>query len=149
VWDFRSGIRKNLSPIQGQKGTGSRIRIRNTGCPLIRSGGVLKFLHTLFFRFEETPEGLDIDIGTGDKEEASSHKFSNGDNVEVVEGELQNLQGRVIAVDGTKITILPKHEDLKDPLDFQAKELRKYFRQVSQPSFTYLLIEKYLKMCCF
>jgi transcription antitermination factor NusG len=90
-----------------------------------------EFLHTFLFRFEETPEGLDIDIGTGDKEEASSHKFSNGDNVEVVEGELQNLQGRVVAVDGTKITILPKHEDLKDPLDFQAKELRKYFRQVS------------------
>ncbi len=89
--------------------------------------------YTLLYRFEETPEGLDIDIGTGDKEEASSHKFSNGDNVEVVEGELQNLQGRVIAVDGTKITILPKHEDLKDPLDFQAKELRKYFRQVSPP----------------
>lgn len=79
-------------------------------------------------RFEETPEGLDIDVGAGDKEEAL-HKFSNGDNVEVVEGELQNLQGRVIAVDGSKITILPKHEDLKDPLDFQAHELRKYFRQ--------------------
>ena len=80
-------------------------------------------------RFEETPEGLDIDIGAGDKEEAA-HKFSNGDNVEVMEGELQNLQGRVIAVDGSKITIMPKHEDLKDPLDFQAHELRKYFRQV-------------------
>ncbi len=113
-------------------GTKSRIRIRNTGCPLmVVLVRILKFFHILFYRFEETPEGLDIDIGTGDKEEASSHKFSNGDNVEVVEGELQNLQGRVIAVDGTKITILPKHEDLKDPLDFQAKELRKYFRQVS------------------
>merc|ERR1719233_75759 len=46
-------------------------------------------------RFEETPEGLDIDIGAGDKEEVS-HKFSTGDNVVVTEGELQNLQGRVI-----------------------------------------------------
>ena len=44
-----------------------------------------------FSRFEETPEGLDIDIGGTDKEEIS-HKFSNGDNVLVVEGELQNLQ---------------------------------------------------------
>jgi len=80
-------------------------------------------------RFEETPEGLDIDIGAGDKEEVS-HKFSTGDNVVVTEGELQNLQGRVIAVDGSKITILPKHEDLKDePLHFQAHDLKKYFRQ--------------------
>merc|ERR1719391_1897841 len=80
-------------------------------------------------RFEETPEGLDIDVGSGDKEDIA-HKFSNGDNVVVIEGELQNLQGRVIAVDGSKITIQPKHEDLKDdPLDFQAHELKKYFKQ--------------------
>ncbi len=33
VWDQRSG--KNLSRIQGQKGTGSRIRIRNTVCNIL------------------------------------------------------------------------------------------------------------------
>ena len=39
----------------------------------------------------------------------------------------------MIAVDGSKITIQPKHEDLKDdPLDFQASELKKYFRQVTK-----------------
>jgi hypothetical protein len=38
-------------------------------------------------------------------------------------------------VDGSKITIMPKHEDLKDPLDFQAHELRKYFRQVRSKLF--------------
>ena len=79
-------------------------------------------------RFEETPEGLDIDVGVQDKEEAA-HAFSNGDMVEVVEGELQNLQGKVIAIDGSKITIMPKHEDLKDPLEFQASEMKKYFKQ--------------------
>jgi len=79
-------------------------------------------------RFEETPEGLDIEIATADKEEVA-HKFSTGDSVEVTEGELQNLQGRVIAIDGSKITVMPKHEDLKDPLEFQANELKKYFRQ--------------------
>ena len=42
-------------------------------------------------RFEETPEGLDIEIATADKEEIA-HKFSTGDSVEVIEGELQNLQ---------------------------------------------------------
>ncbi len=35
----------------------------------------------------------------------------------------------MIAVDGTKITMQPKHEDLKDPLEFQANELRKFFSQ--------------------
>ena len=45
----------------------------------------------MVLRFEETPEGLDIDLGAVDKEEIA-HKFSNGDNVLVVEGELQNLQ---------------------------------------------------------
>ena len=34
---------------------------------------------------------MDIDTGTADKEDMG-HKFSNGDNVLVVEGELQNLQ---------------------------------------------------------
>ena len=80
-------------------------------------------------RFEETPEGLDIELATVDKEEIA-HSFSNGDMVEVVEGELQNLQGKVIAIDGPKITIMPKHDDLKDPLEFQSNELKKYFRQV-------------------
>ena len=79
-------------------------------------------------RFEETPEGIDIDVGTQDKEEAA-HAFSNGDVVEVIEGELQNLQGKVIKIEGSKITIMPKHEDLKDLLDFQASELKKYFKQ--------------------
>lgn len=43
----------------------------------------------------------------------TGHSFSPGDNVEVCEGELVHLQGRVIAVDGNKITMLPSHEDLK------------------------------------
>jgi len=42
-----------------------------------------------------------------------THNFANGDMVEVCEGELIHLQGRVIRIDGNKITMLPKHEDLK------------------------------------
>ena len=45
--------------------------------------------------------------------------------VVVAEGELQHLQGKIVRVDGNKITMLPKHEDLKDPLEFTAEELRK------------------------
>lgn len=41
----------------------------------------------------------------------------------------------MIAIDGAKITIMPKHDDLKDPLEFQSNELKKYFRQVFFPMF--------------
>nr|2E6Z_A Chain A, Transcription elongation factor SPT5 [Homo sapiens] len=57
---------------------------------------------------------------------SGSSGFQPGDNVEVCEGELINLQGKILSVDGNKITIMPKHEDLKDMLEFPAQELRKY-----------------------
>ena len=41
------------------------------------------------------------------------HSLMTGDIVEVAVGELVHLQGKVIKVDGNKITMLPKHEDLK------------------------------------
>jgi transcription elongation factor SPT5 len=41
------------------------------------------------------------------------HNFVPGDMVEVSEGELIHLQGKVTSTDGNKITMLPKHEDLK------------------------------------
>ena len=56
----------------------------------------------------------------------ASHAFVPGDMVVVAEGELQHLQGKIVRVDGNKITIMPKHEDLKDPLEFTAIELKKY-----------------------
>jgi hypothetical protein len=45
--------------------------------------------------------------------DAEKHNFATGDNVEVCEGELAHLQGKIVAIDGGKITIIPKHEDLK------------------------------------
>ena len=36
-----------------------------------------------------------------------------GDVVEVVEGDLMNLQGKVVSVEGDTVTIIPHHEDLK------------------------------------
>ena len=36
-----------------------------------------------------------------------------GDIVEVCEGQLMHLQGKVINVEGDVIIIIPKHEDLK------------------------------------
>jgi transcription elongation factor len=53
--------------------------------------------------------------------------FAPGDHVEVCEGELINLQGTIIGIDGDSIRILPKHEALKDEIPFKAHELRKFF----------------------
>jgi hypothetical protein len=44
--------------------------------------------------------------------------------VEVCEGELINLQGTIIGIDGDSIRILPKHEALKDEIPFKVNELR-------------------------
>ncbi len=77
-------------------------------------------------KFEESPEGMTIEIPTSDKDD-QAHNFSTGDNVEVVEGELVNLQGTILSVDGSKITMRPSHKDLTDPIEFQASELRKFF----------------------
>ena len=80
-------------------------------------------------KFEEAPEGISIELSTAADGKEESHAFSNGDNVEVIEGELVNLQGKVIGIEGIKITIMPKHEDLKEALEFSATELKKYFCQ--------------------
>lgn len=66
-------------------------------------------------RFEEAPEGIDIELpssGPGGKDDVTSHNFSAGDNVEVCEGELVNLHGKILAIDGNVITVMPRHEDL-------------------------------------
>lgn len=86
-------------------------------------------------KFEESPEGIDIElsgtpstgVSTGKEDSTVTHSFSNGDNVEVCEGELMNLQGKIVSIDGNMIMVMPKHEELKEALEFQANELRKYF----------------------
>lgn len=80
-------------------------------------------------RFEEQPEEINIELAASPKDDpTSTHSFSMGDNVEVCSGDLENLQATIIAIDGTMITVMPKHQDLKDPLIFKANELRKYFK---------------------
>ncbi|CAI9740140.1 transcription elongation factor SPT5-like [Octopus vulgaris] len=80
-------------------------------------------------KFENTPEGIDMElIPERTSFTEVTHNLIPGDMVEVCEGELIYLQGKVISVDGNKITIMPKHVDLKDPLEFQAHELRKHFK---------------------
>ncbi|CAG2112451.1 unnamed protein product [Medioppia subpectinata] len=78
-------------------------------------------------KFEEHPEGIELQLSESTIAEDKGHSFSPGDTVEVCEGELAHLLGKIITIDGNKITMIPRHEDLTDPLDFQAHELRKYF----------------------
>lgn len=96
-------------------------------------------------KFEEAPEGVEIDVSgtpvtgaSGKEDQAVAHSFSNGDNVEVCEGELINLQGKIVSIDGNMIMVMPKHEDLKEALEFQASELRKYFTQGDHVKVKYL-----------
>jgi len=109
-------------------------------------GGVRPTLSELE-RFEEAPEDIEIDLNgtpgttTAEKEnQAVTHSFNNGDNVEVCEGELTNLQGKIISIDGNMITVMPKHEELKEALEFQASELQKYFKQGDHVKVRYNII---------
>lgn len=80
-------------------------------------------------RFEESPEEINIELAESAKNDPNAvHSFSMGDNVEVCVGDLENLQAKIIAIDGSMITVMPKHEDLKEPLIFKSNELRKYFK---------------------
>ena len=48
-----------------------------------------------------------------DGEEPEVCNLKPGDVVKVQEGDLADLKGKVISVDGVRVTIMPKHEDLK------------------------------------
>ncbi|KRZ72634.1 Transcription elongation factor SPT5 [Trichinella papuae] len=54
-------------------------------------------------------------------------QFAAGDVVEVVEGELLNLRGKVTSVDGDTIHVQTAMPELKGTLKFSAHELRKHF----------------------
>lgn len=79
-------------------------------------------------KFEASIDDADLDLGRSKAKDEAEHSLAPGDVVRVAEGELINLHGKVMSVDGNTITILPKHEDLKDPLEFPAYELEKFFK---------------------
>ena len=79
-------------------------------------------------KFEEHPEGVELQLSESTLAEERGHSFAPGDNVEVIEGELSNLTGKILTIEGNIITMMPNHEDLNQPLDFQAHELKKFFK---------------------
>ncbi|CAF1536899.1 unnamed protein product [Adineta ricciae] len=80
-------------------------------------------------KFEETIDGPETNVAINRSKTSKNDvlSFAAGDQVEVCEGELVNLQGTIVGIDGDSIRILPKHEALKDEIPFKAHELRKYF----------------------
>ncbi|XP_065653569.1 transcription elongation factor SPT5-like [Hydra vulgaris] len=79
-------------------------------------------------KFEESVDDADLELGNSKAKEEIAHSFAPGDVIRVAEGELVHLTGKVLTVDGNTITIMPQHEDLKEPLEFPAHELEKYFK---------------------
>ncbi|KAL7072356.1 hypothetical protein ACQ4LE_008989 [Meloidogyne hapla] len=77
--------------------------------------------------FQDSAEDLKKELESTHLRE-KKHNFSPGDNVEVTDGELANLRGKIQSIDGDKIVILPEHEDLNEPLTLNAYELKKYFK---------------------
>ena len=61
---------------------------------------------------------------------SSRQMLAVGDLVKVTDGDLKNLMGKVhsVSVDGNMVTIMPKHDMLKEPLSFQAELLVKWFK---------------------
>ncbi|EGI69080.1 Transcription elongation factor SPT5 [Acromyrmex echinatior] len=84
-------------------------------------------------KFEEAPQNVEIDSndtpGSGTFEKNQLHSFNNGDNVIICEGELTNLQGKIVSINGNTIMVMPKHKELNEVLELHASELRKYFTQ--------------------
>ncbi|KAF7639746.1 Transcription elongation factor SPT5 [Meloidogyne graminicola] len=78
-------------------------------------------------RFQDSTEDLKKELESTHLRE-KKHNFSPGDNVEVTDGELANLRGKIQSIDGDKVVILPEHEDLNELLTLNAYELRKYFK---------------------
>lgn len=79
-------------------------------------------------KFEEHPEGIEIQLSESTIAEDKGHSFAPGDNVEVIEGELAQLTGKILSIDGNKVKIMPNHEELTVPLEFMSRELKKYFK---------------------
>ncbi|CAI5447588.1 unnamed protein product [Caenorhabditis angaria] len=58
----------------------------------------------------------------------TENPFIPGDVVQVKNGELVNLRGKVLSVEGHKVVMMPDQEGLTEPITLNASELRKFFK---------------------
>ncbi|PAV77609.1 hypothetical protein WR25_20374 [Diploscapter pachys] len=78
-------------------------------------------------KFQESADGLQKELENTMIRE-KGHSFAPGDVIEVVEGELQNLKGKVESVEGEKVTIAPDLEGFQETIAVNAGELHKFFK---------------------
>ena len=71
------------------------------------------FKYIILLIFSNYPPTLLIFSSVAGDSSKAIPTLAPGDIVEVREGQLMHLQGKVINVEGDVITIMPKHEDLK------------------------------------
>uniref|UniRef100_A0A1I7TUA6 Transcription elongation factor SPT5 n=1 Tax=Caenorhabditis tropicalis TaxID=1561998 RepID=A0A1I7TUA6_9PELO len=79
-------------------------------------------------KFQESSDDLKRELETTSLKD-TENPFVPGDIVEVKTGELVNLRGKVMTVDGAKVVMMPDQEDLKEAITLNASELRKYFKE--------------------
>ncbi|VDL95734.1 unnamed protein product, partial [Schistocephalus solidus] len=81
-------------------------------------------------RFSQVPDGTELAAVAAAVATKTSHCFAPGDVVEVCDGDLKNLRGKVVSVEiDDRIIVQPNHSDLHEPIPFSAIELRKFFSQ--------------------
>lgn len=114
---------------ENNKYTAKGFLIKTFPLSVIISEGVKPTL-TELQKFEVSPDGVDPETAALLSKTAldKSHNFVPGDVVEVCQGELIHLTGTIIGIDGDKIRMMPNHEELKEPIEFMAAELKKYFK---------------------
>jgi len=71
-----------------------------------------------------------------------THLFARRDKVEVWEGEYENIQGEIIAINGNFITIMPEGEN-KEPIEFFHSKLIKYFKEGDEVKVRYNIIRNF------
>ncbi|CAB3409928.1 unnamed protein product [Caenorhabditis bovis] len=79
-------------------------------------------------KFQESSDDLKRELESTSIKD-SDNPFIPGDMVEVKNGELVNLKGKVLSVDGQKVIMLPDQEGLTEPITLNSAELRKYFKE--------------------
>ncbi|CAF2781546.1 unnamed protein product [Rotaria sp. Silwood2] len=115
---------KAVEIFEGEKYDNKGFLIKNFPLHAVSTDGITPNINELD-KFEETIDGPKIIKTKTSKNDLLL--FSPGDHIEVCKGELINLQGTIVGIDGDLIRILSKHEALKDEIPFKANELRKYF----------------------
>merc|ERR1711953_728472 len=63
-------------------------------------------------KFEDQPDAVDLELEDQNDTSGRTHTFAPGDMVQVAEGELMHLEGKILSIDRNEITMMPKHKDL-------------------------------------